>query len=141
MDENQLLDIFRRLDKNGNGRVGRDEFRSVFSQYIGSAFADDIFRVLDYDGDGEMSLKELLSDLRNYMQENALNFEGNFVINNKLMINERRRSDTRLAWSHVVEAIGEPAVRKFLNNRYVVFKKNVDLLYFLLYTTKYYIIF
>lgn len=113
MDENQVLEIFRQLDHNATGFVGRDEFRSVFGQYIGTKLADDIFLVLDQDGDGVMKIKDLINELRIYMRENAFSLDepsiGDLI--------ERRRSDIMLAWSHVVEAIGEPAVRKFLNNR------------------------
>ena len=112
MDENQVLDIFRQLDHNATGFVGRDEFRAVFGQYIGSKLADDIFLVLDQDGDGVMKIKDLINELRLYMRENSFAEEptlGDLI--------ERRRSDIMVAWSHVVEAIGEPAVRKFLNNR------------------------
>lgn len=117
MDENQVLEIFRQLDHNATGFVGRDEFRSVFGQYIGTKLADDIFLVLDQDGDGVMKIKDLINELRIYMRENAFSLDepsiGDLI--------ERRRSDIMLAWSHVVEAIGEPAVRKFLNNRYVCY--------------------
>lgn len=116
MDDEKVLEFFRVFDKDGNGRICRDEFQSACSKFIGVEDANELFSDLDQDGDGEINLKDVLCELRNYMLGNSMNVDDSYLINRR-DTSYRARSNSVIAWSHLVEGIGEPAVRKFMNSR------------------------
>ncbi len=120
MDENETLKVFRNLFPKSED-VTREEFASVIGPLVGGErCANQIFTSLDQNGDGVLHLEDLLPELQNFLQENRLNEDGTLLVDDGV-VDRRRRSDTQLAWSQIVEGIGEPVVKKFLNNRSVAF--------------------
>lgn len=116
MAEKQLTELFQACDKKGTGKIGRGEFQNLCANYgIAPNDADAIFDDLDYDKDGEINMNDFTRGFRDFLSGSG-NVDKNSY-SGKMQLIERRRSDARLAWSHLVEGIGEGVVQKFLNNR------------------------
>lgn len=64
----KVIDLFRSLDRDGDGKVTRDEFRQALP-LVGfdssqTDVVDDLFRELDGDGNGTIEYEELTAALR-----------------------------------------------------------------------------
>lgn len=63
----QLLQIFKAMDKNGNGSLDIDDFRWGFIDYgfqISKEEAEPFVKHFDKNGDGEISYEEFLQALK-----------------------------------------------------------------------------
>lgn len=118
MAERQLIELFHSCDKKGTGRIGPEEFRNLCAEFdIDPADSDAIFADLDHDGDGQVSLDDFAWGFRDFLNPDSFVTctEDKKWPMDKQQLLDRRKSDARLAWSHLIEGIGEPAVFKFLN--------------------------
>ncbi|CAF1702433.1 unnamed protein product [Brassica oleracea var. botrytis] len=55
------VEVFKRMDKNKDGKISLDEFSEgirAFSSSITSEQIDELFKDLDVDGDGQIDVKE-----------------------------------------------------------------------------------
>lgn len=111
--EEQLIEYFRECTK-GTGKIGPEDLRSLCANLgIGQKEADAIFENLDCDNDGEINIDDFI---RGYRNESS-NMEKNRYPNRSQMV-ERRTSDVKLAWAHLIQGVGEPSVvHEVLNNR------------------------
>ncbi|XP_065219535.1 ras and EF-hand domain-containing protein homolog [Planococcus citri] len=116
MAEEQLVEWFRACDKKGTGKIGRSEFKNFVANYgISPSEADAIFNDLDNDKDDEMNMNDFLREFRKTLDRSE-NAQKNCYTGKMHMMIERRKSDAKLAMSHLVDGIGEGVARKFLNN-------------------------
>lgn len=128
MSSNQLESLFKACDKTGTGKIGLDDFRELCMEFdILEADCVAIFNDLDHDGDGQISLEDFAWGFRDFLRSpqarkgSAMEFET-LVCKGKaeaLQLVQRRHSEARNAWANLVAGVGEPAVRKFLNQRLV----------------------
>lgn len=129
MTSNQLESLFRACDKTGSGKIGLDAFRDLCTEFdIQEGDCVAIFNDLDHDGDGQVSLDDFAWGFRDFLRSpqarkgSLIDFE-NLMCKGKaepvaaLELVQRRHSEARTAWAHLVAGVGEPAVRKFLNQR------------------------
>ncbi|XP_054281061.1 ras and EF-hand domain-containing protein homolog isoform X2 [Macrosteles quadrilineatus] len=124
MSSNQLESLFKACDKTGTGKIGLDDFRELCMEFdILEADCVAIFNDLDHDGDGQISLEDFAWGFRDFLRSpqarkgSAMEFET-LVCKGKaeaLQLVQRRHSEARNAWANLVAGVGEPAVRKFLN--------------------------
>ncbi|XP_046682637.1 ras and EF-hand domain-containing protein homolog [Homalodisca vitripennis] len=123
----QLESLFRACDKTGTGRIGLDDFRELCTEFdILESDCVAIFHDLDHDGDGQVSLEDFAWGFRDFLRSpqarkgSVLEYE-NLMVKGKaepaaaLELVQRRHSEARNAWANLVAGVGEPAVRKFLN--------------------------
>jgi hypothetical protein len=131
-NELQLEQLFRACDKQGAGHIGPSEFRDLCSSFdIDPDDSDTIFTDLDHDGDGQVSLEDFRWGFRDFLApgsrrsslqvNNGSNVRGIYVASEETIRRqaeiERRQSQARTAWSHLVAGVGEVNVLKFLNTR------------------------
>lgn len=128
MTETQLEDLFRACDKTGTGKIGPDAFRELCAEFdIGYSDSSAIFTDLDHDGDGQVSLDDFAWGFRDFLRsplsrrESVLAFENTIGKGHEpaaaLELVQRRHSEARQAWAHLVAGVGEHNVNKFLNTR------------------------
>jgi hypothetical protein len=130
--EHQLEQLFRACDKQGTGHIGPSEFRDLCSGFdIDPVDSDAIFNDLDHDGDGQVSLEDFAWGFRDFLTPGSRrssvqvstgsNVRGTPMTDEEVIRRqeaiERRHSQARLAWSHLVAGVGEVSVLKFLNTR------------------------
>jgi hypothetical protein len=130
--EHQLEQLFRACDKQGTGHIGPSEFRDLCAGFdIDPIDSDAIFTDLDHDGDGQVSLEDFAWGFRDFLTPGSRrssvqvstgsNVRGISVSDEDAIrrqeVIERRHSQARIAWSHLVAGIGEVSVLKFLNTR------------------------
>ncbi|XP_021930330.1 ras and EF-hand domain-containing protein-like isoform X2 [Zootermopsis nevadensis] len=128
--ELQLEQLFRACDKQGSGHIGPSEFRDLCSSFdIDPDDSDTIFTDLDHDGDGQVSLEDFRWGFRDFLAPSSRRSSlqvsngadrrglcgGSEETDTCHAELERRRSQARTAWSHLVAGVGEANVRKFLN--------------------------
>jgi hypothetical protein len=131
-NELQLEQLFRACDKQGTGHIGPSEFRDLCAGFdIDPVDSDAIFTDLDHDGDGQVSLEDFAWGFRDFltpgsrrssMQVNTgSNVRGLYMTDEEAIRRQaeiqRRHSEARTAWSHLVAGVGEVNVYKFLNTR------------------------
>ena len=62
--KNKFLKAFQLLDKNGDGKISKEEIKAVIKQCGGSFFDEEVERVIqnvDKDGDGYLNYNEFLN--------------------------------------------------------------------------------
>ena len=72
--------LFQLLDTNGDGHVGRDEYRQFISSMRGEeGDADSAFEKLDSNRDGQLSKDEVLAAVRDYHASSDPEAPGNWL--------------------------------------------------------------
>ncbi|XP_069693118.1 ras and EF-hand domain-containing protein-like isoform X2 [Periplaneta americana] len=112
----QLEQLFRACDKQGTGHIGPSEFRDLCAGFdIDPVDSDAIFTDLDHDGDGQVSLEDFAWGFRDFLSPGSRRGSMQFCSAPTDEL-ERRHSQARVAWSHLVAGVGEVNIHKFLNN-------------------------
>jgi hypothetical protein len=131
-NELQLEQLFRACDKQGTGHIGPSEFRDLCAGFdIDPVDSDAIFTDLDHDGDGQVSLEDFAWGFRDFLTPGSRrgsvqvstgsDVTGIYFIDEEAFKRqaeiERRHSNARTAWSHLVAGVGEASIHKFLSTR------------------------
>lgn len=115
MSDVHLEDLFHECDRNGQGKIGPEEFQDLCAKFdIGPSDSDIIFSDLDRDGDGQICLEDFAWGFRDFLSPNKQDKSHNKSSHGEL---DERTSN---AWSHFVSGIGEPALQKLFQTRYLI---------------------
>jgi len=72
--------MFQLLDTDGDGAVGREEYRHFFASMRGEEkYADEAFDRLDADGDGHLSRQEVMTAVREFHTSSNPEARGNWL--------------------------------------------------------------
>ncbi|KAI4330337.1 hypothetical protein MLD38_028635 [Melastoma candidum] len=72
--EDELREVFRRFDEDGDGRISATELRSFFAsigEYMSHEEAQGVINELDTDGDGQVNFEDFVSLMRMDGREGA----------------------------------------------------------------------
>ena len=75
--KNKFLKAFQLLDKNGDGKISKEEIKAVIKQCGGTLFDEEVEKVIkdvDKDGDGYLNYNEFLNIMMKW------NFKPNILI-------------------------------------------------------------
>lgn len=115
MSEIHLEDLFHECDRNGEGKIGPEEFQELCAKFdIGPSDSDVIFSDLDRDGDGQICLEDFAWGFRDFLSPEKQDKQSR--ISSSSSFSERRKSHV---WSNFVAGIGEPALQKLFHTRYL----------------------
>lgn len=107
-DDTELAQLFRACDPHGRGSIGPADLRDLCAGFdIGPEDSDAIFHDLDRDADGRVSFEDFACGFRSFLGATT-----------PTAPRERRHSQARRAWSHLVAGVGLPTINKFLQTRY-----------------------
>lgn len=114
MSDVHLEDLFYECDRNGQGKIGPEEFQELCAKFdIGPSDSDVIFSDLDRDGDGQICLEDFAWGFRDFLSPGKQDKPDENRACGEL---ERRNSQ---AWLNFVSVIGEPALKKLFHTRYL----------------------
>lgn len=120
MSDIHLEDLFHECDRNGEGKIGPEEFRELCAKFdIGHSDSDVIFSDLDRDGDGQICIEDFAWGFRDFLSPDKPDSPHKASCHGALA---KRNSN---AWSNFVSGIGEPALQKLFHSRclYILYKK------------------
>ncbi|XP_025198054.1 ras and EF-hand domain-containing protein homolog [Melanaphis sacchari] len=110
MSDVHLEDLFYECDRNGEGKIGPEEFQELCAKFdIEPSDSDVIFTDLDRDGDGQICLEDFAWGFRDFLSPDKQNKQNEYIHHGQL---EKRNSQ---AWSNFVAVIGEPALKKLFH--------------------------
>ncbi|XP_060856793.1 ras and EF-hand domain-containing protein homolog [Metopolophium dirhodum] len=110
MSDVHLEDLFYECDRNGQGKIGPEEFQELCAKFdIEPSDSDVIFSDLDRDGDGQICLEDFAWGFRDFLSPGKQDKPNENRTRGEL---ERRNSQ---AWSNFVSVIGEPALKKLFH--------------------------
>lgn len=116
MSDVRLVDLFNECDRNGEGKIGPEEFQELCAKFdIGPSDAEVIFSDLDRDGDGQICLEDFALGFRDFLSPEKQD-KPNQNWTSGESGSGRRNSQ---AWAHFVSGIGEPALQKLFHTRYL----------------------
>lgn len=109
-----LEDLFHECDRNGQGKIGPEEFQELCAKFdIGTGDADVIFSDLDRDGDGEICLEDFACGFRDFLSpDNKQDKDASKTV----PTHDRDRRNSQ-AWTTFVASIGEPALQNLFQTR------------------------
>lgn len=112
MSSLHLEDLFHECDRNGQGKIGPEEFQELCAKFdIGCSDADVIFSDLDRDGDGQICLEDFACGFRDFLSPDKQDKPSKAMPTNA---RDRRNSQ---AWTTFVASIGEPALQNLFQTR------------------------
>jgi len=114
MSDVHLEDLFYECDRNGEGKIGPEEFQELCAKFdIEPSDSDVIFSDLDRDGDGQICLEDFAWGFRDFLSPDKQDKPTEYMPRGHL---EKRNSQ---AWANFVAVIGEPALKKLFHTRYL----------------------
>lgn len=116
MSDVHLEDLFHECDRNGEGKIGPEEFQELCAKFdIGPSDSDVIFSDLDRDGDGQICMEDFAWGFRDFLAP-----EKQDKPHRKFSPGgDEDRRNSHAAWSSFASSIGEPALQKLFHTRYL----------------------